>query len=305
MLHRRHFLSAAAGAAGLTLAGRGFGQAAGPALVWSPISADISLLSGAGENIVVTRGNNALLLIDGGAGAYSSQVLDALQKHLGTRQIETLINTHWHPEQTGLNAWAGKAGIPIIAHENTRLWLSTRIKLRWQDKTYPPAPPEARPSQTFYDDYTLKLENELLVCSHLVQAHTDGDICVKFTRDNVLVAGGVLSSDRWPVIDWSTAGWIGGMVQGLQSLLDKSDADTLIVPATGAPVTREELMAQHAMYVDIMGQLKIMMEKGYGVADVLAENPSAGYKPDWGSPDLFLALAFKSFWGHVREFDVV
>ena len=45
----------------------------------------------------------------------------------GTSRIHTLINTHWHPEQTGANEAVGRDGGVIFAHEKTRMYLSNTV----------------------------------------------------------------------------------------------------------------------------------------------------------------------------------
>ena len=45
----------------------------------------------------------------------------------GTSRIHTLINTHWHPEQTGANEAVGKSGGVIFAHEKTKTLLSNTV----------------------------------------------------------------------------------------------------------------------------------------------------------------------------------
>ena len=49
-------------------------------------------------------------------------------------------------------------------------------------------------------------------------AHTDGDMYVYFPKQNVLAVGDAVSGQGWPVVDWPTGGWIGGIVGGLQRL---------------------------------------------------------------------------------------
>ena len=59
-------------------------------------------------------------------------------------------------------------------------------------------------------------------------AHTDGDLYVYFPQQNVLAVGDVVSGQGWPVVDWTTGGWIGGIVGGLQrlqTLANDGDAD--------------------------------------------------------------------------------
>jgi hypothetical protein len=54
-----------------------------------------------------------------------------------------------------------------------------------------------------------------------------------------------------------------------------------------------------------MGRLKTMMEIGFNADRVIAGKPAAEFEAERGDPSQFLRLAFRSFWGHVRQFDVV
>ena len=71
-------------------------------------------------------------------------------------------------------------------------------------------------------------------------------ICfVFFPDENVLVAGGFVSNDGWPVIDWWTGGWTVGMLNGFDTLLEIANERTRIVPAAGPVMSLAELKAQH------------------------------------------------------------
>ncbi|RYG86536.1 MBL fold metallo-hydrolase, partial [bacterium] len=65
--------------------------------------AGLSLFAGAGCNVVALRGAEGALVVDGGEAVNASVLLKALHGKLGTKRIQTLVNTHWHPDQTGLN----------------------------------------------------------------------------------------------------------------------------------------------------------------------------------------------------------
>src|SRR5690349_16154373 len=77
----------------------------------------VSVISGAGANVVAISGPDGALLVDGGLEARSSELLKLALKETGTKRVQTLVNTHWHPEQTGSNERLGKAGAKIFAHE--------------------------------------------------------------------------------------------------------------------------------------------------------------------------------------------
>src|SRR5262245_1251087 len=61
------------------------------------------LLQGAGCNVVAMRGPDGALMIDGGLAENSAALVKAATSATGTRRVNTLFNTHWHPEQTGSN----------------------------------------------------------------------------------------------------------------------------------------------------------------------------------------------------------
>ena len=128
---------------------------------------------------------------------------------------------------------AGKHGARIIAHENTKLWLGRKIITDWLPEGYGPLPKAALPNKSFYTTDSLDFGGEKLAFGHLGQAHTDGDLYVHFTKANVLVAGGVVSSAGWPVLDWQTGGWIGGLVAAYDRLLKVANDTTRVVPANG------------------------------------------------------------------------
>ena len=86
----------------------------------------LAVFAGSGCNVVALGGPDGALLIDGGLAVNSAVQLKSVADNLKTHRVNTLINTHWHPEQTGSNEAVGKAGGTIIAHEVSRLALGRR-----------------------------------------------------------------------------------------------------------------------------------------------------------------------------------
>jgi glyoxylase-like metal-dependent hydrolase (beta-lactamase superfamily II) len=92
-------------------------------IVPSSVNDHLVVFSGAGANCVALQGPEGVFLIDGGLEERSSDLVKAVLAQTHSKGIHTLVNTHWHPEQTGSNERLGKAGARIIAHQNTKLWL--------------------------------------------------------------------------------------------------------------------------------------------------------------------------------------
>jgi cyclase len=300
--NRRNFIGAVlGGAAGLSLRRRRPLLAAQTAEIAStPLGENLFLLSGAGANVVARTGGGGVVMVDGGTAENSAALLDTVAGLPGGGAVETLFNTHWHPEQTGSNLTLGRAGARIVAHENTRLWLTTDITRPWENRTFQPPPDEARPNETFYTTGRMTIGGDRIEYGYMLQAHTDGDIYVFFPGPNVLVTGGLVSFENWPLVDWWTGGWINGMVDGIRILLDVCDRGTTIVPANGPVMTRADLEAQLTMYEEISGRLRAIMYNGRSPDDAIAERLTAPYPARLdGDADLFIRLAFESMWGHL------
>jgi cyclase len=313
---RRALLAAGVGGVlSASLAGRALAAAGAPGV--TEIAPGISLINAGGCNVVAARGPDGAVLVDGGPAELAAATVEQALASARAKKVAALINTSWRPERTGANDLIGAQGVPIIAHENTRLWMGTEVWVRWEDKTYTPRAKAARPSMTFYTTGSLDLGREKIDYGYLPQAHTDGDSYVFFRKANVLVCGGMLSSQGWPLIDWSTGGWIGssaksavlnvipipmygGMNPSLLQLVELADDKTIIVPGRGPVMTRAELKAQSAMYTKISERLRDMLYAGKGPSEAVAAAPTREWDAQMGGDSArFVTLAFQSLWAHL------
>lgn len=305
---RRAFLkTTACGVAGLSLAGGVVGAMleARPAMAadvtMTPLGDDIALLRGAGGNVLVIGGAAKAVLVDSGAPEETKAVLAQVAK-LVPGGVDTLFNTHWHPEHTGGNEAFGKAGARIIAHENTRLWMGAEFRVEWQDKTYEPRPRAAQPNETFYTGGEGEFGGRRIRYGHLSQAHTDGDIYIHLPDENILVAGGLVTVGSYPVLDYSTGGWIGGLTDATQTLLEIIDDETRIIPGRGPVVNKAHVEAQFQMLQEMMMRIVTMVQKGMSSEDMLAADVGHGFNETYGKPDQFVHNAYWGIWGHIRDF---
>jgi glyoxylase-like metal-dependent hydrolase (beta-lactamase superfamily II) len=266
-------------------------------LVADRLADHLLLVRGAGANVVVARDATGLAFADGGLAGNSSALLSLAQRELGAKQVHSLVNTHWHREHTGLNEHLGRRGAKIIAHENTRLWLSTTVRMEPDAAPFLPLPASARPNATTYTTGELTLGDETARFGYLPQAHTDGDLYVYFAKANVLVTGGVVAGNGWPTADWVTGGWINGTVAGYKTLIDLCNDSTRVVTAHGERLfSRADLQSERDMLAKLADQLGKMMRAGFGPADMLAADPAREYVAKMGDPTRFLTESFKSMW---------
>src|ERR1700754_3470153 len=84
----------------------------------TPLADDLFLFQGAGGNVVVAKGGEGLLLVDGGSPERSSKLLKRIAAETGQSRVQQLVNTHWHWDHTGSNEALAKSGAAILAHEN-------------------------------------------------------------------------------------------------------------------------------------------------------------------------------------------
>ena len=302
---RRQLLKAALGsAAGVALLGparllaAAQAQGAAPGIGTVPLSDDLFVLTvpGAG-NVVAQTGPDGVVLVDGGSAASSGALLAAIAGLPGGGRVRTLFNTHWHPEQTGSNEALGKAGVEIIAHENTRLWLTTDVTWPWNGQRFARFPKVAQPNKTFYT--TGALDSGVRYGYIPDAAHTDGDLYVYFPRQNVLAVGDVLSGQGWPAVDWVSGGWVGGMAGALQRLQTVANEQTRIVPGRGPVLGFDDLKTHARMYATIFERLSTLLNRGRGPSEAVAVNPTKEFDAQMGNPDEFVRRSFESLWAYL------
>jgi glyoxylase-like metal-dependent hydrolase (beta-lactamase superfamily II) len=136
---------------------------------------------------------------------------------------------------------------------------------------------------------------------YLPQAHTDGDIYVFFPNDNVLVAGGIVSGGTYPIADYCTGGWLGGMMSALKALIAKADAGTRIVSGLGPMRTRADLQAQLDLCFTVLSRIGDSYYKGQTWQELVSSKPTREFDAQWGDPALFLQTAYEGAWLHINE----
>ena len=265
-------------------------------LAITSLSPKLTLITGAGNNVVALAGEGGSLLVDCGDAAHAQDVL----KRVGNAQ--TVIDTHWHPESTGANDVMAKAGAKLVSHVNTQLWMTQEIVHDWEKKTFAPRTKEALPVETFYTSGKTTFGGEPVEYALLPGAHTDGDIYVRFPQANVLVAGDAVQPARLPILDWTCGGWIGGMQEAHRTLLGLASDSTKIVPGSGPVISKAELQANLDVLTKVRDQLVKLMKQGMGPQDLIAAKAMMDFTGQLaGDPDVFIFTAYRGLWAHVRE----
>ena len=263
------------------------------------VAPQIKLLTGAGGNIVVLATTAGQLVVDSGAAAHRDAVVGTLgELGAGAGPVVTVINTHWHRDQTGANEALAAAGATIVAHDKTRQRLRAGWYVPTSDSYEPPLPAAALPTKTFFTTDELVVGEQSIELGYLIEAHTDGDVYVRFPASNVVAAGDALSPERDPALDWFGGGWLGGRVDALQKLLDVGDARTRYVPSYGAVVGRAEVQAEHELLLAVFDRMVVNLRLGQTADDMLNAGLLDGLPRTFAAPAKFLYDAHKGFWAH-------
>ncbi|HTR00056.1 MAG TPA: MBL fold metallo-hydrolase [Candidatus Acidoferrum sp.] len=298
-VNRRTLLFSAVGLAAYGVTGRLW--AADAALDSYKVNDRIQVITGAGGNVVVYKGDGGVTLIDTGAPDRSADVLKMVDTLTGKAPIRTVFNSHWHDDHTGGNEAMHARGARIIAHINTKLWLGADFDVYWRNTTHKPRPKAALPDETFYTGGKLDLGGETLEYAHLPQAHTDGDIYLYFRQSNVMALGAFMTNKQYPIADIATGGWLGGLVAANKAILAMIDDNTVLIPSRGPALKKSDLKAQYDMLSDVYDTMKKMMQDGYSGNDMLKEKITAKYDAVWGMPDTFILETYRGMAAHTYD----
>jgi len=274
------------------------------------VQGNVYMLVGAGGNITVQTGSDGVLLVDTGLAAASEKVLAAVRQ-LSDRPIRYIINTHVHPDHTGGNETIAKAGVTIAGGNvvgdigasagNQAAIIAFQTVL---DRMSEPAsggaafPQGDWPTETYTTpERKLFFNGEGIVLQHIPAAHTDGDTIVFFRRSDVISAGDIFVTNRYPTVDLARGGNIQGVIAGLNRIIhiavpaDEQEGGTMIVPGHGRLCDVADVVFYQEMVTIIRDRVKNLIDKGMTLDEVQAARPTRDYDPRYGSDRGFWTTA--------------
>ena len=260
-----------------------------PPVSASAITGDLYVVTGGrGANSAFMVGEEGILLVDSKLDADSAEAMLAAIRDVSDGDIAYLINTHVHIDHTGGNPLFGRLGAQIVAHEGVRSILSVG------QRGGPPAPPEALPTVVFSDGGGTEIPfgDEIVRIDHIPPAHTADNSIVEFVNANVFVLGDLYSPSRYPVI---AGGTFEGFIEGVESVIERSDANSRFVPGVGHITGKSELEDYVQMLTAVRDRVRALIDDGSTLEDVIAAAPTAGFDETWGAPDhrLFLPVVYQ------------
>jgi cyclase len=174
----------------------------------------------------------------------------------------------------------------------------------------PAYPVAAWPTETFH--YTRKymfMNGEAIEVLHQPAAHTDSDAFVFFRRSDVVVAGDVLDTRQFPVVDVERGGSIQGEIAALNRLSELAvpsgpivsrEAGTMVIPGHGRLYDQYDVIEYRDMVTIVRDRVRDLIAAGRSVEQVKAAGPAKGYAGRYGNEggawttDRFVEAVYRS-----------
>ena len=258
------------------------------------LSESIYMLEGSGGNIGVCIGEDGTFIIDDQFAPLTEKITAAIEK-ITPKPVQFLINTHWHFDHTDGNENFGSAGAIIVSHENSRKRMERDEVIALVGTEQKAYSRDGLPKITFKESMSFHYNGETINIYHIGRAHTDGDAIIHFVESNVLHMGDVFVRYVFPFIDEPNGGNINGMIKTLDKAAELANNQTQIIPGHGQVSNRKDLLDYRKMLVTIRNRIKIQIEKGKTLKQIIASNPTQDYEgSDFVTKDDFVKIVYDS-----------
>jgi len=280
------------------------------------------IIAGAGGNIGVQVGDDGVVLVDAGSAASAQDVVAAVAR-MTTTPIRYIIDTGPDADHVGGNDVLSKAGnaffpgtrpagqrpdplrsvATILAAEGVERHMAS-------SESTSASAPGGVPTESFhYARKYLFLNGEPIEVLHQPAAHTDSDAFAFFRRSDVVVAGDVLDTRRFPVIDIARGGSIDGEIAALNRLAELAvpsvpivsrEAGTMVIPGHGRLCDHYDVVEYRDMITIIRDRVRELVDAGRSLEQIKAAGPAQGYAGRYGNAgggsttDTFVEAVYRS-----------
>jgi len=270
------------------------------------VAGSVYMLEGADAgNIGASVGEDGIVIVDDQYAPLADKIQAAL-KGITDKPVRFIINTHYHGDHTGGNAYFQKQA-PIIAQDNVRKRLESGGpagnggSVHFEAK---PAAKEALPIITFDHDVTVHLNGEDIRALYFPAGHTDGDSIIFFPKSNVVHMGDDFVTYGFPFIDVESGGSIDGMINGVEMVIGQVPPDVKIIPGHGPVSTIDDVRAYLAMLKGTRDAVAREIKAGKTVDQMKQAKllePWKKYSGDFISQDAFIETLYNSLTGQKNQ----
>lgn len=259
------------------------------------LSDTLYMLVGAGGNIGLSVGEDAVFMIDDQFAPLAPKIQAAVAK-LSKTPVQFVLNTHFHFDHTGGNEAFGRAGAWIVAHDNVRRRMSTEqlINFVGNRNAQAAAPKAALPVVTVAGSISFHINGDEVFAFHVPAAHTDGDLIVHFKRGDVIHMGDVFFNGMYPFIDSGSGGSADGTVAAFDRVLALAGEKTRIIPGHGPLASKADAQAMRDMLATVTQRIKAQRLAGRSDDQIRAAGITAEFDERFGKgfvkPEQFVQM---------------
>jgi glyoxylase-like metal-dependent hydrolase (beta-lactamase superfamily II) len=266
---------------------------------------NLYMLAGAGANVAVQVGDDGVVVVDAGTTEAAGSIVAEIRK-ITPAKIRYIINTSADADHVGGNETLSKAGETLLSNRSIGLPLNfygsqasilaaEKVLTRMSAPTGQKAlyPFGSLPTETFNDArHDMYLNGEAIETIYQPAAHSDGDSIVFFRRSDVIVAGELYDTTRFPVIEVARGGSVQGVIAALNRMVEMAipsrpivsrEAGTLILPGHGWVGDHYDLVHYRDMVVIIRDHVADLIKAGKSLDEIKAAAPAKGYSPRYGA----------------------
>jgi len=253
----------------------------------------------------------------------TAEMLRVMQAALPAARINTVVNTHWHPDHTAGNALLPQAKV-LSSNETLREMRRMAggqdpmgdILRDWRNRGEAGAylhevlgnrfelnvPPPRLPDAAFDNDLGVHVGDRLVQLIKLGPAHTRGDVVVYLPRERVLYTGDVLFHEVHPAIGAEpVSNWIAACERLLLWPIE------VIVPGHGPICDLSAVRQQRDYLVYLRDEARIRFDSGMSFAAAAADIRMDDFR-GWADEErIYMALAslYREFGAPPVEFESV
>lgn len=232
-------------------------------------------------NVAVLVGEDGVFMVDTQM-EHLVELIDENQKKLSNnRNVNLILNTHFHRDHVRGNAYFKKHGAVIMAHPNVRRYLEKPKAIKMLGRVSPSFTTEYYPTIDVSDNTSIKMNGQTIELYHTPNAHTNSDLFVVFKEANVIHSGDLVFNRRFPFIDIDNGGSVAGYIAGIKDIVELSNADTKIIAGHGPIATILDLKASIVMLSETHNIIKKLVRKGLSLKEIKALDPLSLYTEKW------------------------
>jgi cyclase len=260
------------------------------------LTKEVGIFIERGGTILFYLGKKGITVVDSQFPDTAANLIKDL-KEKGKTKFQMLINTHHHGDHTGGNFAFKDLLTTVVAHENSLAnQKAGAVRAKNEDK-------QLFPNTTFKDTWKKKIGNEKVALYYFGPGHTNGDIAVHFTKNNVVHVGDLVFNRRFPFVDKSTGANIKNWVTVMQKLQSTFNDDVKYICGHSADgykvvLNKSDLKAFENYLTQLLVFVNSKVKEGISKADLLKfkEIPNA---PEWKGGGIERSL--EAAWSEIVE----